>query len=138
MAGSGGPFDSFRALYFPKKYNPTPAAMARRPHGIPAAKPILALLLSPLDDLGEDPDGAGDDDGEEFGLDGVEEIGDVDAVVKDSLCLVGLIELTTVGVEERDDPDVLAGVPSDGIDSGRPSITVLHAIICGYLRPQYP
>jgi hypothetical protein len=137
MAGSGGPLDSFRALYFPKKYNPTPAAMARRPHGIPAAKPILALLLGPLDDLGEDPVGAGDDNGEEFGLYDVEEDDGVDGVVRDSLCGVELIELITVGVEGRDDPDVLARVSNPGSDSGRPSVTVLHAIICGYLRPQY-
>jgi hypothetical protein len=62
--------DLFRALYFHKTYSPTPAAMAKRPHGIPAAKPIFALLLSLLEDLDGDPNVEGDADGEEVGLDG--------------------------------------------------------------------
>jgi hypothetical protein len=51
-------------------YSPTPAAMAKRPHSIPAAKPIFALLLSPLEDLDRDPNVEGDADGEEVGLEG--------------------------------------------------------------------
>ena len=95
--------------------------MARRPHGIPAAKPIFALLLSPLEDLDEDPNVEGDDDGEEVKLDRDGDDDRIDDSTRDSAPTTeetGLV--TTIAV-------VLAA-PRYIIDSGIPSVNMLFAV----------
>jgi hypothetical protein len=98
--------------------------MARRPHGIPAAKPIFALLLSPLEDLDEDPNVEDDDDGEEVGPDGDGDDDRLDDCARD--VSAGTILIRTC-------PDVLVPAPvvadpRDIIDSRMPSVNILLAI----------